>query len=160
MRLRTTILPALALAGALFATWSVLGQAGVPPRIDPPGAPPVNPYRGAIAGLGAVEPASQVVAVASELSGVIVAVHVQAGDTVAAGAPLLALDDRTYRAALASAVAEIAARANIAPRDVHLVQMKGAIPSTTPAEERAAEAAGLPLRSNMVWSSWRIPMLG
>jgi multidrug efflux pump subunit AcrA (membrane-fusion protein) len=108
MRLRTTILPALALAGALFATWSVLGQAGVPPRIDPPGAPPVNPYRGAIAGLGAVEPASQVVAVASELSGVIVAVHVQAGDTVAAGAPLLALDDRTYHAALASAVAEIA----------------------------------------------------
>ncbi len=52
----------------------------------------------------------------------------------------------------ARAVAEIAARANIAPRDVHLVQMKGAIPSTTPAEERAAEAAGLPLRSNMVWS--------
>lgn len=108
MRLRTTLLPALALAGALFATWSVLGQAGVPPRIDPPGAPPVNPYRAAVAGLGAVEPASQVVAVASELSGVIVAVHVQAGDTVVAGAPLLALDDRTWRAALASAVAEIA----------------------------------------------------
>jgi multidrug efflux pump subunit AcrA (membrane-fusion protein) len=102
------ILPALALAGALFATWSVLGQAGVPPRIEPPGAPPVNPYHAAVTGLGAVEPASEVVAVATELAGVIVAVHVRSGDRVAAGAPLLALDDRAWRAALASAEAEIA----------------------------------------------------
>ncbi len=52
----------------------------------------------------------------------------------------------------ARVIVEIASRANIAPRDIHLVQMKGAIPSTTPAQERAAEAAGRPLRSNMVWS--------
>lgn len=52
----------------------------------------------------------------------------------------------------ARAVAEVAARAGIAPADVHLVQMKGAIPSYTHAEALAAEAAGRPIRSNMVWS--------
>jgi HlyD family secretion protein len=107
MRIGKLILPTIALAGALFATWSVLGQAGVPARTDPPSPPPRNPYVTAVAGLGEVEPASEVIAVATELSGVIVRAHVRAGDQVAAGAPLLTLDDRTYRAALASAEAEI-----------------------------------------------------
>ncbi len=38
------------------------------------------------------------------------------------------------------------------PGDVHLVQMKGAIPSYTHAEGEAAAAAGAPLRSDMVYS--------
>jgi cyanuric acid amidohydrolase len=36
--------------------------------------------------------------------------------------------------------------------DVHLVQMKGAIPSYTPEESARAERAGCPLRCDMVWS--------
>lgn len=38
------------------------------------------------------------------------------------------------------------------PADVHLVQMKGAIPPFTYEEARAAETAGRPLRSDMVFS--------
>jgi cyanuric acid amidohydrolase len=38
------------------------------------------------------------------------------------------------------------------PADVHLVQMKGAIPGFTYAEARAAELAGRPLRSDMAFS--------
>jgi multidrug resistance efflux pump len=102
------ILPTLALAGALFATWHVVGQAGVPARVDPPAAPPSNPFAAAVAGLGEVEPSSEVVAVATELSGVVAAVFVRAGDQVPVGAPLFALDDRTWRAAAAQAEAELA----------------------------------------------------
>jgi cyanuric acid amidohydrolase len=52
----------------------------------------------------------------------------------------------------ARAVTEIAARCGIAPADVHLVQMKGAIPSFSYEEGLRAERAGRPIRSNMVWS--------
>ena len=38
------------------------------------------------------------------------------------------------------------------PADVHLVQMKGAIPPFTPADADAAARAGKPLRCNMVYS--------
>lgn len=38
------------------------------------------------------------------------------------------------------------------PADVHLIQMKGAIPSYTYDEEVAAQKAGKPLRSNMIYS--------
>jgi multidrug efflux pump subunit AcrA (membrane-fusion protein) len=108
------ILPALALAGALFSGWHVLGQAGVAPRIDPPSPPPQNPFVAAVAGLGEVEPNSETVAVATEVSGVVAAVLVRAGDAVAAGQALFTLDDRSWRAALAQAEAELAqARASV-----------------------------------------------
>lgn len=108
------ILPALALAGALFSGWHVVGQAGVAPRIEPPAEPPRNPFAAAVTGLGEVEPSSETVAVATELSGVVAAVPVRAGDVVAAGQVLFQLDDRTWRAALAKAEAELAqARASV-----------------------------------------------
>lgn len=102
------LLPALALGGFLFAGWHVAGQAGVPQRTAPPAPPPENPFVAAVAGLGEVEPASEVVAVATELSGVAAAIFVRAGERVAEGAPLFRLDDRAWRAALAVAEAELA----------------------------------------------------
>jgi HlyD family secretion protein len=102
-------LPALALAGAAFAALSIASQPGTPARSDPPSAPPRNPFPAAVAGLGEVEPASETIAIATDLAGVIAAVHVRAGDRVAAGAPLVSLDDRRLRAALAEAEAAVAA---------------------------------------------------
>lgn len=52
----------------------------------------------------------------------------------------------------ARAVAELAAELRLAPADVHLVQMKGAIPPADHAAIEAAHRAGRPLRSNMIFS--------
>ena len=53
----------------------------------------------------------------------------------------------------ARVVRELMAQARIeAPEDVHLVQVKGAIPAYAPEEADAAIAAGRPLRSDMVHS--------
>lgn len=108
-RIGAAILPTLALGGALFTTWSIMGQPGAPARTPPPSVPVSNPFSAAVAGLGEVEPASETVAIGTDLSGLVAAVHVKPGDTVAAGAPLFSLDDRRYRAALAEAVASLAA---------------------------------------------------
>ena len=124
-------LPALALAGAIFTTWHVLGQAGVAPRIDPPNPPPQNPFAAAVAGLGEVEPSSETVAVATELSGVVASVLARAGEAIVAGQELFRLDDRAWRAALAQAEAELAqARASVqearASRDAALAERERA----------------------------------
>jgi multidrug efflux pump subunit AcrA (membrane-fusion protein) len=113
-RIGGMILPALALSGALFTTWSIMGQPGAPERTAPPSVPVSNPFAGAVAGLGEVEPNSETVAIGTDLSGLVAAVHVRPGESVAAGAPLFSLDDRRLRAALAEA--EAAAAAAVADR--------------------------------------------
>jgi len=55
-----------------------------------------------------VELQSEVVAIATELMGVVKRTYVADGDHVKAGNPLFALDDRDYRAALENADAQIA----------------------------------------------------
>ena len=53
----------------------------------------------------------------------------------------------------ARAITEIVAGLHLdSPQDVHLVQMKGAIPTATYAQEVAAQQRGQPLRSNMIYS--------
>lgn len=52
----------------------------------------------------------------------------------------------------ARVIRQLATELGAEPKDVHLVQMKGAIPSATFDEARAAEAAGRPLRNDMVYS--------
>ncbi len=103
------VLPTLALAGALFTTWSIMGQPGAPERTAPPSVPVSNPYAAAVAGLGEVEPNSEAVAIGTDLSGLVAAIHVRAGERVEAGAKLFSLDDRRLRAALAEAEATLAA---------------------------------------------------
>jgi cyanuric acid amidohydrolase len=52
----------------------------------------------------------------------------------------------------ARVLGEIVAGLGVAPADVHLVQMKGAIPPVTQMDVEAARRAGRPLRCDMVWS--------
>jgi cyanuric acid amidohydrolase len=52
----------------------------------------------------------------------------------------------------ARVIRELAGELGVDAADVHLVQMKGAIPGATFEEARAAEAAGRPLRNDMVHS--------
>jgi len=75
-------------------------------RAEPPAAPPTAPASSALAGVGVVEPESELIAVATELPGVVRQVAVQAGDRVTRGQPLFVLDTRAARAALTAASAD------------------------------------------------------
>jgi multidrug efflux pump subunit AcrA (membrane-fusion protein) len=73
-------------------------------RLPPPTAPASTgpgDTRSVVAGVGIVESAGRNVAVGSPLSGVVVAVPVEVGDRVTAGTPLIELDSRSARAAVA-----------------------------------------------------------
>jgi multidrug resistance efflux pump len=54
-----------------------------------------------VAAVGLVEPSSENIAVSTPVSGLVVVVHVKAGDRVPRGAPLFSLDDRDLKAELA-----------------------------------------------------------
>ena len=57
----------------------------------------------------------------------------------------------------AAVVKEIASRLRVeSPSDVHLVQIKGAITSATPAAAAAARKSGTPLRNDMV--RWKLAL--
>jgi HlyD family secretion protein len=81
----------------------------------PPAAPATAPAGGAsvVAALGVVEPSSEVIAVGTELPGIVREVYVTPGERVAAGDPLFRLDGRAISASLdASAAGVEQARAN------------------------------------------------
>ncbi|MGZ5051130.1 MAG: efflux RND transporter periplasmic adaptor subunit [Methylobacter sp.] len=107
-------LPILAVAGFLFAAYSVVSS-NKPVPVAPAVAPPASaPFKSFIAGAGIVEPKSQNIAIGTPLSGIVKTVAVKVGDKVKAGAPLFYLDDRDTRAELAVRLADLAkARAGV-----------------------------------------------
>lgn len=86
-------LPFLATVGLVFALVTVLSRHPAPAR-EPVVSPPTSPYANSIAGIGVVEPKSEIISVGSELSGVVRAVPAKVGDTVKEGDPLFVLDQR------------------------------------------------------------------
>lgn len=107
------ILPILALGLIIFAVATLTPKdkaTAVLPAL--PATAPDN--RGTVvAALGVVEPSSETIAVATELSGVVRDVFVRPGDLVAAGAPLFRLDGRALSASLEAQLASAQqARAN------------------------------------------------
>ena len=94
---------ALCLIGFAVATISPKDGASAAPPAQPATAPQSD---GAIvAALGVVEPSSEIVAVGSELPGVVREVFVKPGDLVAAGSPLFRLDGRALSASLEAQLA-------------------------------------------------------
>lgn len=85
-------------------------------RAAPPIEPPSASFAAQVGAIGVVEPAGEMIAIASDLPGVVREVYARPGDTVAKGAPLFRLDDRAQRASLAEAEAEARA-ADIAAAD-------------------------------------------
>ena len=100
------VVAALALATASYFVWS-----SQPRRLhaEPLGQPPATLYAQTVAAVGLVEPASENIAISTPLPGLVTAVHVAAGEVVAAGAPLFTLDDRAARATLAVRTQQVAA---------------------------------------------------
>lgn len=106
-RIRGWVLPAIALSMFAFATISVIEPA--PKAAVPPLAPAHGSRDGMVGAIGIVEPSSELIAVAPELSGVVRAVLVRAGAKVAVGTPLFRLDTRAQLAARETAAANVKA---------------------------------------------------
>jgi multidrug resistance efflux pump len=101
-------IPLFALAMLGFGGWSVASK--YQPRVvtSPPIAAPTSPYDDDVAGSGIIEPASEVIALATERGGVVTRIAVVAGDFVKAGQSLFSIDDRNYRATVAQDEATVA----------------------------------------------------
>ena len=100
----------LALAMISFAGWSIASKYSPRQVAAPPIEAPANPFDQDVAGVGIVEPASEVIALAIERGGVVGHVDVVAGQSVKAGSPLFSIDRRNYAAAVAQAEASVAAQ--------------------------------------------------
>ena len=102
------ILPTLAVAGFLFASYTVV-KGNTPATVVPAVAEPATaPYKTFIAGAGIIEAKSQNIAIGTPLSGIVKAVAVKVGDQVKTGIPLFYLDDRDNRAELVVKQADLA----------------------------------------------------
>lgn len=94
-------LPVIALLSAVFALFSVLTRAEPPPK-TPLVMPPQSGYETQVAGIGVVEPQSEVISIGSELPGIVRAVQVGVGDEVKAGDVLFTLDERDVDAQISA----------------------------------------------------------
>ena len=86
-------LPLFALIGFSFALISVLNRKADPIR-EPVINPPSTIFKNTVAGIGIVEPKSEVISLGTELAGIVRIVHVSVGDKVKQGSPLFTLDER------------------------------------------------------------------
>jgi len=112
------ILPTFALAGVIFAVYTVVRAGQQQPAAQPYAEPPTRPGVAVpsserreikmIAGSGLVEARRENIPIGVNIAGVVTEVHVKKGQKVKAGDPLFRIDDRDYKAQLASRKAELA----------------------------------------------------
>jgi len=86
-------LPYVALIGLVFTLVAVFGRAKSEVKV-PPVVPPKGEYYKNIAGIGIVEPKSELISIGVELAGVVRAVHIKVGDHVKKNDVLFTLDQR------------------------------------------------------------------
>ncbi len=98
--MKRALLPAIGVAAAVWATYSIARTTPRRHPTDPPTTPPVSEHADVVAGVGLVEPSTENISVGTPLSGVVTAVHVAAGQKVRTGDPLFELDVRQLRADL------------------------------------------------------------
>src|SRR5262245_44171845 len=112
--IRKYVLPALALAGALYAASIVAAGSQPAPVAQPVTDPAQAPFAAYIAGSGIVEAASRNIAIGAPVGRLVAEVPVKVGDRVPAGAPLFRLESRILEADLGVRRAELAtARARL-----------------------------------------------
>jgi HlyD family secretion protein len=98
--IRKYVIPLLAVAGVLFAVYTVRSENQAKPVAPPVVEPAVSPFPDSVAGSGIIEASTRNIAVGTPVPGVVVEVAVEAGAPVKAGDVLFRLDDRAPRAAL------------------------------------------------------------
>ena len=99
-KIRPFFLPVLGVVALGFALTSVLGRPSESAR-QPFAVPPSAPAQTRIAGIGVIEPSSEIIAIGTELPGVVRQVFVRAGQVVKANEPLFSLDSRDIDAQIA-----------------------------------------------------------
>jgi multidrug efflux pump subunit AcrA (membrane-fusion protein) len=101
---------ALPLAAAGLLAFALVTSTARPQRApaEPAVTPPRSPFAVSVAGLGVVEPNSELVAIGPQIPGVIEAVHVAVNQRVRRGDPLFTIDRRDTEARLAAQQAGLA----------------------------------------------------
>jgi HlyD family secretion protein len=121
VRLRPFFIPAVAALALFLAVGSVLRLRQIRVPASPPAHPPTTSFASAVAGVGLVEPNTENIALSVPVAGWVTAVYARAGDKVAIGQPLFALDDRDLRAELAVRRAQVAqAQAHVSAAEADL----------------------------------------
>ena len=119
------ILPLLAVAGFLFAAYTVINSNKPMPVAKAVTEPASAPFKAFIAGAGIIEAQSQNIAVGTPLPGIVKTVAVKVGNQVKAGTPLFYLDDRDTRATLAIKLADLAkAKADVSAAKATFTDVK------------------------------------
>ena len=136
IKLRFIVIPALAIAGIGLSMYTVRRQ--VPTSPVPPMSiePAKSPFPRRIAGVGLVEPSSDVISVGSQLPGVVANVAVLEGQKVSEGDVLFSLDGRQTMADLAEARARLA----VEERKLGALKALPRAPSVAMAEATLASA--------------------
>jgi multidrug efflux pump subunit AcrA (membrane-fusion protein) len=98
--MKRVLLPALGVAAAAWATYSIARTTPRRQATEPPSAPPVSEYAETVAAVGLVEASTENISIGSPLPGVVARVFVAAGQHVKAGDPLFELDLRQLQADL------------------------------------------------------------
>jgi multidrug resistance efflux pump len=112
---RKYLLPVIAIAGLVFAIWTVKQGAKPVPAAKPVADPARSPFANKISGAGIVEASTRNISIGSHVPGIVAKVFVSVGKRVKAGDPLFALDDRKQQADLAVKEAALSeARARLA----------------------------------------------
>jgi multidrug efflux pump subunit AcrA (membrane-fusion protein) len=118
MKLRYLILPTLAIGGIALTVYTIRQMAKPIPPPEIPIEPNASPYRSRLAGIGTVEPESEVIEIGSPAAGIVEVVAVVEGQRVEPSDLLFTIDTREVRQKLAVAEAEVAtAKSKLAQLD-------------------------------------------
>jgi RND family efflux transporter MFP subunit len=104
----TRILVGLCLVGVLIALFAIVDTNRPVPVPTAATLPARNPFASAVAAVGITEIGRGNIAVATTVPGVVQALYVKTGDSVAGGDPLFKIDDRDLQARLGVELAKVA----------------------------------------------------
>ena len=94
-------IPVFAAVVLSLASVAIVRSRTVNAKVPPPSAPPAAAFNNKVGAVGLVEAASENISISLPVPGLVTAVFVKAGDSVAKGQKLFQLDDRDLRAELA-----------------------------------------------------------
>lgn len=134
--IRTYLIPLLAIAGMIFAIYSVVKssapQAPALPVVDPPTAP----YTAFVAGSGLIEASTQNISVGTPIGGTVVKLGAIVGEHVKAGDLLFKIDSRDLEAQLLVREAALGS----AVKNVTMLESMPRVEEIPPAEARVEAA--------------------
>lgn len=137
--IRTYLIPLLAIAGMIFAVYTVISGSKPPPPRAPVVEPARAPFPAFVAGAGLIEPSSENIAVGTPVAGVVTSVDVTVGSRVTKGDVLFRIESRDLEAQLRIREAAVA----VAQSNLALLEAGTRPELLPPAQARLAEAQAL-----------------